>query len=1288
MTAVDLRALVELRVLDAAARVLPIGMCIVEAGTDRVLFANAQLWQQLGVDPLLPASLANYGAFPFYTADGALIPADERPVMRAMRGETVVAERVYTQRDGGHHVLEVSATPVRDGGGTVVAAVTTYRDVTDSVRASRAAQYLADASARLEQFDPTTSLQAILDLAVPALADAVFIHLTTGGAPMLAAGAHVDPEMRRMIQARIGQSEPLSDNTGVSRVLAGGPPELVRVDDRVLADAARDPEHLAELRARGYRDAVVAPLAGRDGVLGAVTFSLIRPGRSYDAADLAMLGELARRTGSALENYRLFLAEQEARHRAEQARDRTRRLQELTARLSGALDAAEVAQIMVSAGASALGAAAGYAWLLRRDGVLERVAAEHRESRTPETFRDLSLDEDIPLCDVVKTARPMLFESLAALQLGYPTAASSDTTSYRAWAVIPFVAGGVGIGGVSFSFAKERTFSEDDRELLLAMTGQAALALERCSLLDAERRARAQAETAQLRERQLHVAAANLSRAATVAEVGTVIAHAASEVCGAYAALAALRKGDVMHVVGSSGARNPALLARVATVPVGAALPLAECVRIGELVWASSPAESLKRWPAIAESMRETGIRACGAVPFSFEGHTVGAIGFACDEERLLSAADREQLVALAQLAAQAFERARLYEQLQTREEQLRTALSGARAGTWTVDLRTMNVVRDASYTALLGLPADTVEPMFANIYPDDIARVRDAWERAVREDAPFEPEARYRRGDGRYVWIRTHGRVLRDAAGAPTVMGGIVFDIDEAKQAQLRAEAERRINETLYQISGQFARELDADKLVQMIVDETARLIGAETGAFYDDSGTALATTGEPPEHASESRIVMPVVAAGKKLGTAVFTHHAPERFTEQHEKLAMSVATQAATALENARLYQTVRSQNDELETAIDRVRDADRRKDEFLAMLGHELRNPLAPITTALELMDLKSVGSALGKEREVIRRQVEHLSRLVDDLLDISRITGGKVALAKQVVELSTVIAKAVEMASPLLEKRAHPLVVDVPRDGMPVMADPIRLAQVFQNLLTNAAKYSEPSSEIAVRARRTGGLLIVQIVDHGMGIPPELLPNLFDMFVQGARAIDRSEGGLGLGLTIAKSLCELHGGTLDASSLGPGQGSTFTVRLPASPLPVAHSNRPTEKMPKLLRSTRVLVVDDNVDSALMLDAYLRELGHEPHIAHDGPGALEALERFVPDVAVLDIGLPVMDGYELARRLRERLGDQKLRLIAMTGYGQESDKQRAAEAGFDHHLVKPIALDALTTLLRDG
>jgi signal transduction histidine kinase len=376
-------------------------------------------------------------------------------------------------------------------------------------------------------------------------------------------------------------------------------------------------------------------------------------------------------------------------------------------------------------------------------------------------------------------------------------------------------------------------------------------------------------------------------------------------------------------------------------------------------------------------------------------------------------------------------------------------------------------------------------------------------------------------------------------------------------------------------------------------------------------------------------------------------------------------------------------------ELELALEGARLAERRKDELLAMLSHELRNPLAPIATALELMELKD-GGDVRKERDVIRRQVDHLSHLIDDLLDVSRLTRGKIELSRQVVELATVLAKAVQTASPLLEKRLQRLSINVPRSGLLVDADPTRLAQVFENLLTNAAKYSGERSVIELSAHRAGDRVIVQLRDEGIGIAPELLPRLFDLFAQGDRALDRSEGGLGIGLAIVKSLCELHGGTIDVASAGAGRGSTFTVTLPrvdaaAALAPLHATSRATERMPAIASGTRVLVVDDNVDAAQMLRDFLEALGHEPAIAHDGPTALELASSFKPDIAVLDIGLPVMNGYELARRLRETLGPDKLRLIAVTGYGQDTDRARARDVGFDHHLIKPIELDALLSLL---
>jgi signal transduction histidine kinase len=370
--------------------------------------------------------------------------------------------------------------------------------------------------------------------------------------------------------------------------------------------------------------------------------------------------------------------------------------------------------------------------------------------------------------------------------------------------------------------------------------------------------------------------------------------------------------------------------------------------------------------------------------------------------------------------------------------------------------------------------------------------------------------------------------------------------------------------------------------------------------------------------------------------------------------------------------------------LERQLDAVRDADRRKDEFLALLGHELRNPLAPILTALEVMSLHGVGAL--RERQVIERQVRHMVQLVDDLLDISRITRGKIRLKRQAVEISGVLAKAIEMASPLLEQREHNLAIEVPRTGFVVDGDPLRLAQVFANLLTNAAKYTEPNGHIAVRVERdeVGGEIVVRVSDDGIGIPPPHLPRIFEPFFQGERVVDRAHGGLGLGLPLVHSLVRLHGGVVSGASAGIGTGSVFTVRLPiAGPGAIQVTTQPMRvvETPTLPRR-RILVVDDNEDAAELLAELLRERGHETSVAFDGPQALAIAERTELDAAIVDIGLPVMDGYEVARHLTGRSG---LMLIALTGYGQETDRRRSEEAGFAVHLVKPANIrDILAAL----
>jgi PAS domain S-box-containing protein len=352
------------------------------------------------------------------------------------------------------------------------------------------------------------------------------------------------------------------------------------------------------------------------------------------------------------------------------------------------------------------------------------------------------------------------------------------------------------------------------------------------------------------------------------------------------------------------------------------------------------------------------------------------------------------------------------------------------------------------------------------------------------------------------------------------------------------------------------------------------------------------------------------------------------------------------------------------------------ANRAKDEFLAMLGHELRNPLAPIVTALQLMKLHG-DARTSKEQVIIERQVQHVIRLVDDLLDVSRITQGKVALKRETSELADIVTKAIEIASPLLEQRRHQLLVDVAREGMRLHADPVRLAQVIANLLTNAAKYTNIEGKVALTAWRDGQEVVLQVKDNGVGIPPELLPRIFDLFVQGPRSPDRAEGGLGIGLTLVRSLVQIHGGTVVALSDGPGKGSTFVVRLPAD-TSQGVGEAPTANAPQDVRASRprrVLIVDDNVDAAEPLAELLEAVGHQVTVAHDGAQALAKLTAFRPEVAILDIGLPVMDGYELAARIGERLGSS-CRLIALTGYGQEHDRQRSHEAGFEAHLVKPV------------
>jgi K+-sensing histidine kinase KdpD/CheY-like chemotaxis protein len=442
------------------------------------------------------------------------------------------------------------------------------------------------------------------------------------------------------------------------------------------------------------------------------------------------------------------------------------------------------------------------------------------------------------------------------------------------------------------------------------------------------------------------------------------------------------------------------------------------------------------------------------------------------------------------------------------------------------------------------------------------------------------------------------------------------------------------------------------------------------EISKSYLDSVTQDARHGELIQKlAPRSAIVVPLESRGRTIGMIQFVRAgARAAFSEEEYEVAQELARRAATAIDNSRLY--------------DDLRGADRQKDDFLAMLAHELRNPLAAIDYATQLSNLSPEQAA--NATEIIHRQVRHLARLIDDLLDVSRITRDKIELKKEPIDAATIVSRAAGTARPIIEKHKHHFRVDVAHEKMPLFVDPTRVEQVIVNLLTNAAKYTPEGGQVSLKAYPENNEVVFKVRDSGVGIPKEMLPRVFELFTQVNPEIDRTKGGLGIGLTVVRRLTEKHGGTVSATSDGLGKGTEFIVRLPISKDPTGSDGggRQSAQPPPGLR---VLVVEDNADTASAMSQLLAQSGCDTKVAHDGPAALEAASGFRPQTVLLDIGLPGLDGYEVARRLRADSRHAGLRLIAISGYGQAQDQQRSKEAGFDHHLIKPVDYRALMGLL---
>jgi signal transduction histidine kinase len=392
------------------------------------------------------------------------------------------------------------------------------------------------------------------------------------------------------------------------------------------------------------------------------------------------------------------------------------------------------------------------------------------------------------------------------------------------------------------------------------------------------------------------------------------------------------------------------------------------------------------------------------------------------------------------------------------------------------------------------------------------------------------------------------------------------------------------------------------------------------------------------------------------------------------------------------NAELEQRVAERTAALEASTRALQEADRRKDEFLAMLAHELRNPLAPIRTAVQLLRLKELSSQQrSRARDVIERQVEHLVTLIDDLLDVSRITRGMITLQREPVLVGAVVARAVETTRPIIDAHHHELTLELPDELITIDGDKTRLVQILANVLHNAAKFTDPGGRIHLKVTREASQVVISVSDNGIGIPEELIPTIFDLFTQLHSKAERAQAGLGIGLALVRRLTEMHGGTVTAHSEGPDRGTEFIVRIPALATQVVSSQASAPELMIVGEPRRILVADDNHDAAESLALQLQLAGHEVRTVHDGADALAVAKGFKPHIALLDLGMPRMDGYETARQLRRRPGGKSLGLIALTGWGQQEDRKRTAEAGFDVHLVKPVSesqlFQALASAVRD-
>lgn len=692
--------------------------------------------------------------------------------------------------------------------------------------------------------------------------------------------------------------------------------------------------------------------------------------------------------------------------------------------------------------------------------------------------------------------------------------------------------------------------------------------------------------------------------------------------------------------------------------------------------------------------------------PVHDERGRIAGVFCACTETTAKVAYQAERDAALAELAAS--------------KEKLEIAADAAQLGMFEFGMQTGEVIWSARTREHYGLPSGAIHTVYtleAAIHPKDRVRVGARFRELLEQGGLYADEFRtVGSQDGRERWVGVRGRLLRDAAGAPLRLIGTTLDITERRRVEERLRLLDEIGE---------ATRIAADP--KAILGEATRLLGEHMGvtrvAYADlepdndrftirhdwhEEGVA-STVGVYSLDLFGSRatsnlrvgrtllindvdaelaagdgfemfnrigikaiICCPLVKQGRLVAMMAVHQRHPRAWTGDEVALVEAVVERCWAHIERVR--------------STEALVEADRRKSEFLATLAHELRNPLAPIRNGLELLRLSAARPELqANVRAMMERQVGHMVHLINDLLDIARVSSGKLVLQVEPVDLKAIVASAVETTMPLIEAAGHTLSVRLPETPVPLEVDQVRISQVLSNLLSNAAKYTPQGGGIVVEARVEAGQAVILVSDTGIGIAAESLPAVFDMFTQVARSIDRSKGGLGIGLALVRHLVQLHGGSVSAESAGSGQGSRFTVRLPLAAPAAGRDACPGTPLAAPARALRVLVADDNVDAAQSLRALLELGGHEVRVAHDGQEAVELAGPFRPELVFLDIGMPRMDGYQAARAIRALPGLEAVPLVAVTGWGAQDDRRRSREAGFDEHLLKPAMPEQVQAML---